>query len=143
MPLKVVLKDPLTVSRFPPLSTVPPTVIGPEVALQVCPALSMIGLLRVWLLALLQTIPPARIIRELPARVKAPAVALNVRELISQGASTFGASCPVPASTMAAVPSLAGAIPPAQFAAVLQLLSTPPPVQVNVAALDSEKDSAT
>src|SRR5258708_2078952 len=95
------LKLPLTVSRF-------------------------VTLLMISRVALLLVTPPPPIFRGLPPSTNAPALLLKVSELMFQAASTFGERSVVPAKTIVAVPSFAGATAPDQFAAVLQLASTPP-----------------
>src|SRR5262245_13669683 len=105
----------------------------PDVALQVWFERTVIALLMVCVLPSLLVMPPARTIKPLPPSVKAPALLLKISDAISQLTSTFGVSRLFPARMTVAVPSFAGT-PPDQFAAVLQLLFAPLPVQTNVAA---------
>src|SRR4051794_21539858 len=81
--------------------------------------------------------PPAPIVKGLPPIVKEALIELlKVSELMLQGESTFGDRPVWPAITMLAVPSVAGAATGLQFCAVLQLLSAPPPVQVDWAGAE-------
>jgi hypothetical protein len=113
-----------------------------ETAVQVWLAPRVTALLRVWPFVLSLEIP-APTVRGLPPRTNAPAPLPNVSERMLQAVSTLGDSWFVPASTIAAVPLLVGAMPPAQFERVLQLLSLPPPFQMNVAAEDGQQKNAT
>ena len=91
------------------------------------------ALLSICAVALLLVTPPLNE-RALPPSVNAPALLLKVSEAMLHAVSTLGVSRVVPARTIAAVPLLAGATPPTQFAAVLQLEFAPPPFQMKVAA---------
>src|SRR5690349_5127488 len=93
-----------------------------------------------WALGLL-LVMPLRMVREEPERANDPAPALNVRERMSQGVSTFGAVlAPLP-KKMLAVPSLAGARLVFQFRPLDQLEFAPPESQVSARPICAESNA--
>src|SRR5207248_683467 len=130
---RIVVPDPpSTFSERPLLLIAPPNVSGPAAAFQVCTSPRIIGVLIVSRFGLLLTIPPLLRVKGAPLMVNGSAVSPNESEAMLQGKSTVGVSRRRPANVISAVPSLTGPVSVrTQFAAVLQLLSSPSPLQLN------------